>query len=297
MIEPRLLLCSGIQLPTDHALRQGRRVVELDSLGNAPNVNLHLEDVAKVFLKHLKPRLVESTEIATYVYTADCATRRGNDWTDDDTIEPWSRDFQFVIPVRDLDFWQRSEVQQALEATLHFLSDDRYAFQFEQLTQDRPIQEYLQFGDDDWPFRYVERVLMFSGGLDSLAGAVETAARGDKLVLVSHRPVSTLSSRQRELFRQLRRTFPEALMIHIPVWVNKAKNLGREHLQRTRSFLYSTLGVVVADSMQADGVRFFENGVVSLNWPVADEVLRARASRTTHPWALQLLKRFYGLVT
>lgn len=86
-------------------------------------------------------------------------------------------------------------------------------------------------------------------------------------------------------------------MIHIPVWINKEKNLGREHTQRTRSFLYSALGTVVAESVKAAGVRFFENGVVSLNLPVADEVLRARASRTTHPRALELFSRLYRLVT
>lgn len=36
-------------------------------------------------------------------------------------------------------------------------------------------------------------------------------------------------------------------------------------------------------------MRFFENGVVSLNLPVAGEVIRSRASRTTHPVALHLL--------
>jgi hypothetical protein len=45
-----------------------------------------------------------------------------------------------------------------------------------------------------------------------------------------------------------------------------------------------------AHSVQAGGIRFFENGIMSLNLPVADEAIRARASRTTHPVALQLLK-------
>ncbi len=298
MIEPRLLLCSGIKLPENHALREGRRVVALDSLGPEPNVNLRLEDVARVFLRHLKPRLVDLLEIATYVYTADCATRRGEGWLNDHTTEPWPRDFQFVIPVRDVDFWRSDATVEALQAVLSFLSDDKFAFQFEPLSKDRPIQGYLQFGDsDDWPFQRVERVLMFSGGLDSLAGAVETAAKGGKLVLVSHRPVGMLDSRQRELYKQLRTTFPSTPMIHVPVWINKDSNFGREHYQRTRSFLYSALGVVVAESVEAEGVRFFENGIVSLNLPVADEVLRARASRTTHPLSLDMFSSLYRLVT
>ena len=100
---------------------------------------------------------------------------------------------------------------------------------------------------------------MFSGGLDSLAGAVDTAARGGKLVLVSHRPVTTQYGRQRQLFEQLKATLTVP-MIHVPVWVNKHENLGKEPTQRTRSFLYATLGVAVAASLKAEGVRFFENG-------------------------------------
>jgi hypothetical protein len=86
-------------------------------------------------------------------------------------------------------------------------------------------------------------------------------------------------------------------MVHVPVWINKERNFGRESTQRTRSFLYSALGTIVAESLKGGGVRFFENGIVSINLPVADEVLRARASRTTHPRALHLFGQFFKLVT
>jgi hypothetical protein len=57
------------------------------------------------------------------------------------------------------------------------------------------------------------------------------------------------------------------------------------------------LGTVVAESVQAGGVRFFENGIMSLNLPVADEAIRARASRTTHPVVLHLLKLLCSAIT
>jgi hypothetical protein len=85
-------------------------------------------------------------------------------------------------------------------------------------------------------------------------------------------------------------------MIHVPVWINKDENKGRETTQRTRSFLYASLGSIVASSVNAGGVRFFENGVVSLNLAVADEVTRARASRTTHPMALHYFGKFFSMV-
>jgi hypothetical protein len=297
MIKPRLFLCSGVTLPPADPLLQGRVVVELSTQGAEANVHLRLEDVATQFMEDLSPRLVDLLEIAAYVYTADCATARGGEWADDGTTEPWDRDFQFVVPVRDVTFWLRADVGKLLTQVLKFLSDDKYAFHFKKLTHEPAKTGYLAFGGlADWPFHGVDRVLMFSCGLDSLAGAVETAAAGGRLVLVSHRPVTTQNRRQRELFKALR-DVSKAEMIHIPVWVNKEKSKGREHTQRTRSFLYSALGTVVAESVKAGGIRFFENGVVSLNLPVANEALRARASRTTHPVALELFSQLYGQVT
>lgn len=295
MIEPRLVLCSGAAIPEDDPRREGHQLVELDALGHPANVNLRLEDVARVFLKHLTPRLVDLLEIAAYVYTSDATTKRKGAW-EEDAVEPWGRRFRMVVPVRDLAFWTRPDVAELLPRTLGFLSDDVYEFDFVALTADRPQQEYLHIGMEDWPFTGVPRVCLFSGGLDSLAGAVEMAANGEPLVLVSHRPVTTLAGRQLNLVKGLRRHFPRVPLLHIPVWVNKAERLGKEFSQRTRSFLFSALGCAVAQSVGAEGMRFFENGVVSLNLPVADEVLGARASRTTHPQALHLLARLFSLV-
>ena len=297
MIEPRLFLCGGIDSP-EAALAAGRKVVALDAGGEDPNVHVRLEDVAHAFLRDLSPRLTDFLDLAAYVYTADGSTVRGTEWAEEGTIEPWSRDFHFVVAVRDLAFWARADVQAALKKVLTFLSDDAYEFTFvQQARPDKGGQLYLGFSEfEEWPACDVERVLMFSGGLDSLAGAVDGARRSEHLVLVSHRPVSTLSARQTELVARLRATFPHVRVVHVPVWVNKMKNLGREHTQRTRSFLFAALGAVVAHSVRARGVRFFENGVVSINLPVADEVLRARASRTTHPVTLVDLQKLAALV-
>ena len=95
------------------------------------------------------------------------------------------------------------------------------------------------------------------------------------------------------MFDRLRAAFPKVQMMHVPVEINKDSNLNGDYFQRTRSFLFSALGAVVASSVRAKGVRFFENGVVSLDLPVAGETVGARASRTTHPIALHLFSELY----
>jgi len=56
---------------------------------------------------------------------------------------------------------------------------------------------------------------------------------------------------------------------HVPVWINKEKALGREFTQRTRSFLYASLAAVVARIFDLWRIRFYENGVVSINLPIS----------------------------
>jgi 7-cyano-7-deazaguanine synthase in queuosine biosynthesis len=293
--EPRLVLCSGAEKSN---LPKGRSRLELrlDAIGPRANLNLCLENVSRVVARQLADRQVDLLEIAAYVYAADSAVARGAGWSNGRSKEAWERDFHFVIPVRDLDFWSRNDVIGTLVQLLRFLADDNFSFEFQSLAKTRNIQEYLDVGpDEEWPFYDLERVIMFSGGLDSLAGTIEQASQGRKIALVSHRPVSTQNRRTKELFRLLDNRF-QGQLVHIPVWVNKAGKLSSEYTQRTRSFLFATLGTAVAESLRASGVRFFENGVVSLNFPVADEVVRARASRTTHPVALDLIERLLTMV-
>ena len=290
-----LILCSGAEHP---AAPKGTREVALDSLEPHGNVRIKIQNVTDHFGKVLTPRLADFLEIASYVFAADCALPRDESVGDREDGQVWSRNFHFVIPVRDTAFWTRDEVGESLVEALGFLSSDTYEFEFPKLTKTRSVDGYLDIGHEDiLRLREVERVLMFSGGLDSLAGAVETAANGGNLALVSHRSVGKTDIIQRNLYGGLKSLFPAVEAAHIPVWINKHKGESREHTQRTRTFLFATLGTIVAQYLEAGGVRFYENGVTSLQLPVAEEVLQSRASRTTHPKALQLMERLCRLVT
>jgi hypothetical protein len=190
----------------------GTPQINLDAIGDNHNVNIRFEDVTRTFQHNISPRLMDFLEIASYVFTADCSTQRG-EWKDERSEEPWGRDLAFLIGVREPEFWEAPKVKGLIHEALRFLSNDTYSFQFVKLEKDRRARTpYFEFSDKDrWPFHKPDRVVMFSGGLDSLAGIVEAAASGGKSVLVSHRPVSTLDSRQRKLFGELWKKFPGQL--------------------------------------------------------------------------------------
>jgi hypothetical protein len=139
------------------------------------------------------------------------------------------------------------------------------------------------------------RVVLFSGGLDSLAGAISELVGIERCVaLVSHQSAPKIVSRQRDLVEALRAHVGRHRLFHVPVWANKDKAVGKEFTQRSRSFLYAALGFVVARMFGLTRIRFFENGVVSLNLPIVPHVLGARASRTTHPQVLSGFSKLFS---
>src|SRR3981189_361518 len=68
------------------------------------------------------------------------------------------------------------------------------------------------------------------------------------------------------------------------------------YTQRTRSFLFVSLGTAVASMFDRDTVQFFENGITSFNLPIAEHVIGTRASRTTHPRTLASFARLFSLL-
>src|SRR5262245_58728169 len=80
------------------------RLVELRTFGRGHNVNVVIDDIARVFQRHLSGRLADILDIAALVYAADSTVPRAGGWIEG-AIEPWSRDFRFEIGVRDRTFW------------------------------------------------------------------------------------------------------------------------------------------------------------------------------------------------
>ena len=120
--------------------------------------------------------------------------------------------------------------------------------------------------------------------------------RKQRIVLVNHRSTEKHNSKHRELERLLAEKAGYPKPEHIAVRINKDKKLGRESTQRSRSFLYVALGATVARMVGLHNVRFYENGVVSLNLPVCAQVVGGRATRTTHPRVLRGFQSLLSLV-
>lgn len=263
--------------------------------GKAPNVHLTIEDISRAMYKEVPAAFLDLLDIATYVYCADQAITRGGSGAQD-FGDNWRRRLFFRIPVRDVATWQADNLKRLLVATLSFLSEDEYHFDFCDLKDAPPFQAYLNLGSEvlGGP---IEEIVMFSGGLDSLGGAIQEALIDKRrVVLVNHRSTQKLTRRHRELVRLIESKAQGARPIHVPVRINKAKNLNHEYTQRSRSFLYASLGATIAQMLGLSRLRFYENGIVSLNLPPSAQVVGARATRTTHPQVINALSRLLSQI-
>ena len=296
MQDKRYIICgnaptSGIEENPDRDLR-----LRLWGKDGPDKITLRIEDIHKKMSKDVPDSFQDLLEIATYVYSADQAIPRGAD--DVDSFgHGWRRNLHFIIPVRDPDFWNGEEIQQALCSTLGFLSDDSYHFEFTKLKEAQAFQGYLDFNDDGRLLGYPEQVVMFSGGLDSLAGAIdEVLNEKHRVVLVTHKSTPKLNKRHRRLEKMIADKAGENAPLHIGVRVNKNKGLNYEYTQRSRSFLYVSIGATIAKMINLKSVRFYENGVISLNLPVCAQVVGGRATRTTHPRVIRGFQEIISLV-
>jgi 7-cyano-7-deazaguanine synthase in queuosine biosynthesis len=254
------------------------------------NLKLKLDHMRRKLARNEPERLTDFLEVASYIFAADRTTSRGNAILKN-MGEEWRRALHLVIGVREPAFWNRQDVRHTLSEALAFLSEDTWRLEFEQNRHPRSLQGYLNFKLLDADAAGGTSIVLFSGGLDSLAGAVhELRTTNRHVVLVSHRNLPIVGARQKELAAKLAKDFPKRVT-HVFVDNSLTPQLDdREETQRTRSFFYTAIATVAAHIEKSDRIRFNENGVTSINLPIETQVVGARASRTTHPRSLQLLQ-------
>lgn len=293
-----IVLCGGATLPRKFTKLPKNHVHDLciDPNETGHNVNLELPHFVRAVNCHFPARIKDLLEIAGYVYAADRMIGRGSN----DALEyhRWSRELIFIIRVRDAEFWSQAEICQSLSEALTFVSGDKgYTFTFERGGAD--IGQSSLFDDVNFALEKKENSIigLFSGGLDSLAGALEVLNKTDKnLILISHRSNSTgVAQIQEGIHGLLNKDFPGRIQ-YFPFYCNLHGERAAEETQRTRIFLYTAIAYSLSTLASEKEIYVFENGVTSLNFSKRADLINARASRTTHPKTLKLLEAFYSLV-
>jgi len=235
-------------------------------------------------------RSMDLVRIAAYAFAADQQVTRGGE--KDLYGDKWVRDFTMRVPVHDPAFWSTESVRLSLEAALYFASEDRWRFEFTAARPETDFATMLNVESSEQLGR-PDAVVLFSGGADSLCAAVEQHVKnGRRPLLLRHSPAANLKGRQTRLRDALRQKFATWHWPIVDCAVHRVGSEPRETTNRTRSFLYASFGLAIARALRLSEIHLCDNGVVSLNLPINDQLVGSRASRSTHPRFLDLYNRF-----
>lgn len=289
-----LVDCDDAPVPLDLAALKSLERKSLRHRGARANMTLRVFSPSSTLLSRVENRAADLLRIASYVYATDQSVSRGGevDLHGDD----WKRDITLLIPVSDPGFWNQEALCEPLCEVLNFASGDYWKFRF---TRASPEDTQLPFEmDSSTTLGKPDSVYLFSGGLDSLCAVVEAAkVMGKRPLLVGHSPAFNVKGRQHALAQALRERFKGGWQYpYISAPIHRVGSDASDYSQRTRGFLFSALGVVIADRLGLKEVCLADNGVVSLNLPINDQLLLARATRSTHPKFIRLFNEFSSLV-
>jgi len=233
------------------------------------NIGPRLEQLGPVTEPH-----VDFVRLAALVYLVDRTTKR--------TLRGFERELQLTVPVTDPDAW--NDHAGALAALLRLLSGDAWELRF--VAARPPHRRQVA------PAHTSDLVLLFSGGADSLCGALTAHAESNPPLLLSHWDFTITGGIQNRLVDELE-SFWGSRPPHVKVRLGRrASQIGsdtrfrQEGSSRSRSLLFLALGLAVASVNDAE-LWMAENGFASLNVPLTGERRAALSTRTTHPGFLE----------
>ena len=244
----------------------------------------------------INPLFADWIEIALAAYFADRVSLRDSRKYH---RERWKRRISLTLPVRQIVFWQRPSIKAQIVELLNFLTDDDWEFHF--VSMPEKDRHYDSQRSLPLPPASTPRVALFSGGLDSFAGTLVSLQDDPEatFLLVScvtnSRQLHNQQSQVGWLNHHLRRL---GSLMHQPVTLGfnwgEERDFPQEPTQRTRGFLFLTLGSVAAINAGALKLELFENGIGAINLPYDGSQISAMNTRSVNPITLLMME---GIVT
>lgn len=228
-------------------------------------------------------RGLDLARIAAGVYAIDRITKRNFRSNDLGT-----RSLAVRFEVHEPEFWNQPDVCLLLTDLLEFLSGDSWHLTFVQ-DDHAPVGNGHQTRLDVGKAK-VDRVALFSGGLDSMAGLASRLVHGNSsyaLLTVCHQ--ASLRKSCLSATHRLREILDSKRIMHsyVIAWLRSGKAIRlsyQEQTQRTRAFLFCSLGAIMAHALDCQDVDLFENGVGALNSPLMTGMLFGTlATRGSNP--------------
>lgn len=206
------------------------------------------------------------------------------------SIDGWSRELDVVIKIPCSDAFDAQKEQ--IVKLLSYLTGDYWSVSF----KDASPVTLTKYKDCDF-FDGITQVNLFSGGLDSLIGAIDfmTQFPNKKLFLASHYD-SDMSGPRIDQDRLLKHfalkysgqyvVFPKRNSVRI------ISRKSAETTCRSRSLMFIAIALQIAEYNKTK-IIIPENGSVSLNYPLSPSRRSSCSTRTTHPVIIHQVQKLF----
>lgn len=219
--------------------------------------------------------------IALSVASAD------NSLTRKDSADGWTRQIDLTVHLCNPSVWEPAK--QELEKTLRFLTGDFWSLTFKGNGVTPPRAKRLKRFDCDC-------VSLLSGGVDSLAGAIDIVADNHRPIFISQ-VVRGDAKTQRDYAKKIR---PESAHFQWSHKIHPPKGES-EGSTRGRSIIFFAFAALAASAIEAQSgspadIYVPENGFISLNIPLNSGRMGSFSTKTTHPVYLKGIQNLWNAV-
>lgn len=269
-----------------------RKIVLFDHVDNANGIGCignRVRDTLKRLNLPIPVQAFDFLTIALGVTAADEFVSRN------DGAYGFTRNISLSIALAKPDVWDKK--RKSLEAILRFLTGDDWQLSFEGNGLTPPVQSEKGRLRNLFDISGIEQVCLFSGGLDSLIGAMGALeSKPDETLLVSR---ASTGDQMFQKYLLSRLGYPKQLGVNDRPSKPNTVGWEKEDSTRSRSILFLALAACCAAAIselnltQRTPLLIPENGLIALNPPMTTRRRGPLSTRTAHPYYLASLQTLF----
>lgn len=206
------------------------------------------------------------------------------------SIDGWTREMTLEgIPAVNSKQMNRNSAE--IGECLSYLTGDVWSVTFDNILKSNDDKQ-VAMSDNSW------KVCLFSGGLDSLIGAIDILHDTKAKVILSSHTERGERLLQDTLVNRLGAVYPNRIT-HIKSQITLGRrsdeHFKKETSTRSRSFMFIMLALMVTQSTATSvaSIVIPENGTISLNYPLSKSRRGSCSTRTTNPMFIDKLEKLF----
>lgn len=265
-----------------------------DPNGHTTTIRVAVDDTEFLHLRGLQVDggIADLIDLAVAIYEADRWSQRHDE-------HPSA--IRVILPVRQHDLFQRSEIHEHLKRLLYWFTGDIWSFEFTQISSQRRFAELQRplWKSSNESIR--AEVALWSGGLDAMAGLCNRIHQGvaDRFLLFGAGGNPSIRGVQQRIFQLVAQHLNvdlNLMQLHIYQRDTKGTGLRPDKKLRARGVVFMLLGCAYARLEGQQALALYENGYGAINLPFRASEVGLDHARSVHPLSLHMVSHLVSMI-